>query len=418
MKKIFVVVLSVISAGELTIASEFISKLSKDEYDCMFLTTSNFANYLSSKGFKYQTLDIKDEPDTNRQLALQTIENFGPDYFLISDVYTLEYAARYCGLTFEDLKQYKIPIIGVDEYEYPSTDYALDYYATAYTRITPLINACDFLIRDCPINKLKLADAKTWQFSLFDKPYIANNERRESVRKALGIDADSKIIFFTYSYWEALNSRHVYSLKYLIKWIPTLLKEYIQAVGEKITVIHVGYNKWTDIDETLIDYRHFQTLEPTRFDDYLYASDLYMTLNVASVTLSKAVYANIPSIVFQNKKIIKFDKLQEKLTKMPKWYQEMAKEIEVAYPFRASTLGWFKFLEYVLQNNSYTEAFVEAPLFKMSSAISLLKQYLYDKDAINALKEKQRKYIAELLELPSSNEIMNEINAICNEMDY
>lgn len=412
MKRIIVVVLSVISAGELTIASEFVSRLPKSKYKLLFLVPDNYSEYLQSKGFDYVALDVHKGKDINREIIYRSIKEFQPDYFLLSDAYTLEYASKWCGLKFRDLKSFGIPVIGVDEYEFPSTGYKIDYYSDSFKRLPPFIDKCDYLIRDCPINKPAASGNHIWSFSLYNSKYSITDERKAHIKRKLNIEDGEKIIFLTVSSWEVLNTRKVVSLNHLVKWIPVMLKEYIKALGKKVAVIHVGCNEWKDTENTNLNYHYFPSLIPAEFDDYLFTSDLYITLNAASVTLTKAVYGGVPSLVFQNRKYIKFFEMTERLKQMPEWYRKMAEEVRAAYPFRASTFGWFKFLEPVLQDNEYANTFIEAPLFKMSEAVRLLGKYLYDTEAIKELKEVQSAYIDKILQLPEPDKIMSEINSL------
>lgn len=409
MNKIAVIVLSTISAGELTIAYEFVSRLSKDKYEVQFIVSGKFGPYLESKHMDYLKLDENESPQVNNSKICSFIDSFNPDFFLVSDVFTLEYSYAWSGVKFETLSKYNIPIIGVDEYEFPSTEYKIDYYGLFQEKLPPLVDKCDFIIRDCPINAENHSAENVKCFSLYEKKFELNKHAKQRIRKELGLDDDEKIIFFTMSSWELLNMHKLGSLNSFIKWIPCIIENYISSLQKKVTVIHVGKNPWQNISNNKIRYYHFDSLLPKNFDAYLFASDLYITLNVVSVTLTKAVYAGVPSVVLQNKKIIKFDKLKNRLATMPLWYRNMADDVKVVYPFRASTFGWYKFLDPVLQNNEYTNTFIEVPIFKMSQVVSVLDKYLFDKSAILELKERQMNYVDKILKLSTPNEIMNDI---------
>ncbi len=87
----------------------------------------------------------------------------------------------------------------------------------------------------------------------------------------------------------------------------------------------------------------------------------------------------------------------------------MAKEVKRVYPFRASTFGWYKFIEPVLTNNLYTTTFVEVPFFNMKKVVDTFNDYLNNQKKIHTLCQAQHAYVEEILKLPKPEQIMDEI---------
>lgn len=408
MTRIIVIVLSTISAGELTISYEFIQRLPSEKYSVHYIIPQKFAEYLSSKNIAFITLDEKSTPEKNKEKAMSFIQRFSPNYFIVSDVFTMGYAALWSGLKFCDIKGLA-PIIGVDEYEFQSTNYSIDYYGLFFEKLPPLVDACDYVIRDCPINAPRVTDHKIKHFSLYDRIPKMNKETKTRMKEALGLTEGEKVIFFTTSSWELLNMHKLTSLNALIRHIPNMLKHYLYQLDQKITIIHVGHNPWGKIENSNINYLHFETLLPSDFENYLLLSDMFITFNIVSVTLTKAIYAGIPSVVLQNYKIIDFSHLEKRVRQLPLWYQAMAKEVKRVYPFRASTFGWYKFIEPVLTNNLYTTTFVEVPFFNMKKVVDTFNDYLNNQKKIHTLCQAQHTYVEEILKLPTPEQIMDEI---------
>jgi hypothetical protein len=410
MVKLLFVVLSEVSAGELTIAYEFASRLPVDKYDVVFLTPRKFGSYLESRGMKYLGLDQPTGAVKNREIIDNLMKSFGPDYMMISDVFTTEYAYSWSGINFAVMREYGVPILGVDEYEFLSAGYSMDYYGGFSKKLPPLVDCCDFVIRNCPINISRTNDGeKVKCFSLYGNKMVLSDKEKEEVRRTLGIDDDEKMVFYTTSTWEMLNIYRLSALGILVRWVPLMLQNYLKALNRKVTVIHVGVNPWKDFESEKVRYCYFPNLLPADFDKYLLSSDLFITLNVVSVTLSKAIFGGIPSIVFQNLKTLDFKKLSERVLQMPDWFRQMAEEVKIAFPFRASVLGWYKFLETVLKDNDYTGTYVEAPFFKVSEAVSGFEQCLFNDDFIRKLKTRQMNYVERVLALPTPDEIMCDI---------
>ena len=114
-------------------------------------------------------------------------------------------------------------------------------------------------------------------------------------------------------------------------------------------------------------------------------------------------------MVFQNDKIIDFSKLKKKLLDMPQWYQEMAEDLKIAYPFKASVFGWNNFLKTALKENPYVDTFITSSLFKVSESLNNLKRLLNDNQSISELKKNQEKFIEIYKGVPSSLNVIEEI---------
>lgn len=410
MIKIMIIVLGELSSGELTIAHSFSSRLPKHEYDVLYLSVEKHKKYLDDRCVQNIVLSEKDDRYINRLKIDQIIKDFDPDYFVISDVFTMEYAQGWTGLCFNSLKsEYKGKIIGLDEYEYLTAGYSIDYYGALLKKLPALLEDCDYIIRNCPLNTKREFNEKIKDFKLFENSIQLTELKKISVREELGIKEDEKLIFITSSFWETLNVYRVPTLSMVIKWLPKMIQNYINGLNKKVTVVHVGFNKWDLEEGSNIRYKHFEYLSPEKFDDYLLSSNLYITTNIVSITLSKAVFAKIPCLVFQNHKLINFEKLKEKVLKMPKWYQQMASDIKIAYPFRASVFGWDNFLKSILDNNYYLNTFVQASIYKMSDVEEKLEKCLYDETFIKEMNEYQEKYIEHISSYPSPNDVMKDI---------
>ncbi|EGD47000.1 hypothetical protein Cpap_1195 [Ruminiclostridium papyrosolvens DSM 2782] len=409
MIKIVFVVLGEISAGELTIAYEFASRLLPNQFDSYFLIPEKNKSFLEDNGMKYFALSIWEDPERNKKNINKFLNNISPDYFIVSDVYTLEYSQAWTGLNYKSLQEYGVPIIGIDEYEYLSTDYNIDYYGGIVKAVPDLLDHCDYVLRNCPLNTVRPSKPNVKYFSLCRNNLSLNSIEKYKIRQELEIDDDEKVIFIPNSKWEMLNVHRLPALGVFQKSLPVLLSNYLCSVHGKITILHVGPEKWTGIEKSNVKYHNFNYLPPQIFNSYLLASDLFITTNVVSVTLSRAVFGTVPSIVFQNYKRIDFSKLKGRVNQMDDWYQKLAKDIKIAYPFRAGIFGWSNFLKPVLQDNGYVNTYVESPLFKVAETMEKLEQYLYDQESINKLKERQLNYIDNVLSLPGPDKIMSDI---------
>ena len=69
------------------------------------------------------------------------------------------------------------------------------------------------------------------------------------------------------------------------------------------------------------------------------------------------------------------------------WYTPSTSTVNSRSNFRIFPWGWSRFLEPVFKDNPYNRVFVEAPVFIAPKCIKILKQYLYDQEAIERWKK-------------------------------
>lgn len=408
MVRIVFIVLGVLSAGELTIAVEFARRLNPGKYRILFLVPGKFDYVLENHRLDYLALDPGAGAGKNREKIFRMLKAVRPDLVVISDSFTMENSSHWSGLKFADLKESGVPVVGVDEYEYASTGYRVDYYGLHSEKLPPLVDACDFQVRNCPLNSPKKTAGKVKCYSFLGKRMKLGGEQLRRARERLGIAPNEKMIFYATSKWETINMHKILALTSFLKWRPTIVERYLEHVRGKIVLVHVG-PKPMGSDLRRARCINLENVAPAEFESYLLSSDLFITFNIVSVTLSKAVFGEVPCLVFQNEKVIDFRKLQHKLSRKPGWYQDMAREVKVAYAFKASTFGWHRFLEPVLKDNDYLETFERVPFFKMDAAVSGLEELLFNPRARARLREKQAGYIESILKLPAPHQVVEEI---------
>lgn len=411
MLKLLFITLGHLSSGEFTIAVEFAKRLSVSKYKIIFLTSEEGYNYLSQNGF--ETFVVKRSyyisKNENERIIKQFIEQFAPNFLILSDVYTFDFSYIWTGLKFSHLKEYGIKIASFDEYEYRSNNYEIDYYGDFKSLFLPLINECNYLLAHCPLNKpvTNKHDDLVFNLSLYGEKFILLEEEKQRIRQKFSLDGTiKKLVFTATSKWESINMNNFAPLTTLLRWVPRIILEYLDNIGEKIALIHIGPQRWDTSGLMNIFYNHFSYLHPVDFDKMIFASDLFITTNLVSVTLSKAIFGNVPSIVINNDKIIDFNKFTQKICELPVWYQKMARDVGIAYPYHVFPFGWYNFLKTILENNSYLDTFIQAPLFQVSKCINTLKTYLLDCDYREALRKKQLNYVENMLKLATPEKII------------
>lgn len=415
MRRILVITLGSLSSGEFTIANEFCKKLPIDKYEVVFLTSAKGVAYLEQENFRHHILDaaetnsMLETKQKNRQKAQIVLDEFRPDYILISDIYTMWYSVSWSGIDIGMLKASGALVGSIDSYQFQDTTYIQDYYGGYVARLPKLIEECDFVVRYCPINKYFEQNNKVKCTYLFDVDAMHVQEKIE-FKKEYQVADNEKVVFMTTSNWESLNINRLPALTNLLHWIPRIIVESLKELKTPIRIIHVGPQPLeVSYKDTTVSYHHQKFIEPKRYNICLKYSDLFITTNIISTTLALAVYYNTPAIVLQNNKYLDFSKMSTVLKKMPSWYLQMAEDVKVAFPFRLFPFGWYEFLKPLLKENPYCSTFVQVNLFKKNQLVKALKDYLYNEDKISELKRRQSNYISDILKLPSPDEVLESL---------
>lgn len=405
MIKIACMVLGHISNGELTIALEFTNRLNRDKYEVVYIVPSKLEERLNKLHYRTLGLHMISSPEENLRKFEEFIEKWNPDYFLLSDIYTLEYSGAWSGITWDIIKKTGIQSISFDEYDYQN-NYTLDFMGGNNIHYPEFIEECNYRIYDCPINKKKEGQ---YCFKMYSDGFRFSREEIVQTEKKYRRASDEKIIMMVTSGWEYLNTGTNIFVDRFIKTLPNVIMGYMGEMPIKISIIHVSPVRWNVLTPNNIRYEHIGYLPEAEFNRVIRISDLFITTNIVSVTLTKAIYMGVPSIVLNNPKKIVFEKFEEKLKTYPEWYQNMAQELEVALPFRASVFGWTRFLEKVINDNEYMNTFVCTPLYKYNVTKEIFLKLLTDDEYIYKLKTRQIHYVKQLEGLDDPNTIMDGI---------
>ena len=236
--------------------------------------------------------------------------------------------------------------------------------------------------------------------------YKRNIARKTEWKTHMEIKEDSKVVLIVNSPWEYVEvGRSLESVR-LLEWIPKIIQQYLSTLKIPITVLHVGGRKWTGTEELQLDYKHFSNVPSEEYNRMIHCADLFCGTNMISVTLSRAILCGIPTVLFQNDKVIDFERLEVILDRMPAWYVQMAKEVKKVMPFKVFPWGWYRFLEPVMRNNKYEELFDIAPVFKPQKCMEVIRRSLLDEEHKKMVAGNLDEYIQQLKQLEPSSKIL------------
>ncbi|MDU5080196.1 DUF6365 family protein [Tissierella carlieri] len=426
MKRILGVALGELSTGELVIAHSFAKGLNKNQYSMDFLISEE-KNVFFEKDceFRVHTISRNYGVTHNQRHIISIIKSNNYDLIILFDAFTMEYAQHWTGINMDVLKALDIPISSLDEYDYINAGYKLDYYGIFVKKLPDLLSEVDIILKNCPLSMPKggqdlIKEAKKkgqfyyqviQEVRKLDKNVIFNIRKRY-------VKDDEKIVFLTLSKWELEGAYSFTSQSTLCRYLLPLIYNYLSELDTKICLIHVGDSCWNESEfkNPKIKYIHYRSLPVDIFEELLQSSDLFVTYNLVSITLTKAVDFGVPSIVLNNDKIIDFKTLEKKCMEKPLWYQYMAKDLKKIYPFTASMFGWNHFLKGIMKDNIYMKSFERIQVFNTEQVNSTLKEILYG-DLCEKMIDNINIFKRELSKVPNVNEVLNNAFQYLLELD-
>ena len=361
-----------LSNGDVSIAADFARQLPPERFAVRFVTAAAAARLVGASGLAVHALESKD-PRANLAEVDRLVAEFRPDLLVAADAFTLDYSTPWSGLSMELLRRrYDVALASFDQYDYAAANYAVDFYGGECARFPRLLDACDLLIRNCPLNRPEPAGPGVITARMLG----AGTAPLPPTRRRSG----PPTVFLTNSPWEYINAVHSVWMTQLMRAMPALIHSHLAALDRPLRIVHVGPVAWDFPIAEQIEYHQVPNLPPAQFHAQLTGADLFVTANAVSVTLTQAVFAGVPSLLLGNDKILEVARL-DRSGPLRSWLHQAAPDLTAAYPFRVFPWGWHSFLTPVLTDNPYRDCFLSAGVFQRRQVLRALGELLDDTEA-------------------------------------
>lgn len=397
--------------GELSIACEFAKRVKEYGYNPYFIIPPSHKKIIQSYEFSFTTL-IPQNGKINK-IILQDIENtIKPEIVILADFLNYNFCERHYGLIYDDLKAFSGKIGTFDNFNWEITGKDMDTYGFKAKKFAEIdIRKYGFSLCPCPIAyPVSSADNNTYYYNLISDvlPYEIDNTIKW--KKELKIPSDKKVILFTHATWQETYKQYP-DVKPFVEANNLVFERIIQELAETHYVIGVGAKgRYSDIDNDNI--RFVEQLSPQEFEKYLLATDLFISRNITSTSLAKAVLSGIPTVNFSNslffssKKPFNIDDIHFTPTKE---ITEMLKSLKRCYPYRMFPVGWYKLLNPLLRKNPYYKIVVNLEQFDINGSLEKINRELTSSDKENIRMKDREIYIKTIKNLPKIGDILNSI---------
>jgi hypothetical protein len=398
MRRLLFLGLGHLSNGDVSIAADFARQLPPERFEVGFVTAPAVASHVRGLGLTEYPLESQN-PQRNLETFDALVADFRPDLFVAADAFTLDYSTAWSGLSMGLLRErYDVPLASFDQYDYPAADYVVDFYGGHQTRFPRLLDGCDLVIRNSPLNR-----------PVPGGPGLIVSRMRcggSSPQPVPGRRPGPPTVFLTNSRWEYVNVVRSPGMGQLMQAMPRIVHSHLAALDRPLRVVHVGPAPWDFPVSPRIDYSYVPRLAPRDFHAQLAGAALFLTSNAVSVTLTQAVLAGVPSLLLDNHKVLDVAMLARSGS-APAWLAEAAPDLTIAYPFRVFPWGWHDFLSPVLSDNPYAECFRTAGVFERRRVLAAMTELLDDQTVRTGLAERQAALLHRLDQLPSAGDALD-----------
>lgn len=282
------------------------------------------------------------------------------------------------------------------------------------------------VIRTCPINNPYFTNERIFPVTLYTESFQVESWKKKRVKQQFGCtNENDKLVMVSKSAWANLmvkmrlmeTSTHMKSTYNYEYFIQELITEYFgkQQADSKVYVIGVVPNDGfiSEAQEQSLQFISLPFLDLEAYEEVLFSCDLFITDNITSASMAKALFAYVPTLCLVNSEVSMLSDGQVKLPAewksarlqeiMSKWLTVMPKGI---YPFLTYPNGWVDELSPLLTDNPWMEAIDKSEIFDLVGTGEKIKDMLYCEEVKQSILDKQKAYIEKISQINKADEMI------------
>jgi hypothetical protein len=226
-------------------------------------------------------------------------------------------------------------------------------------------------------------------------------------RRRLSIPETHRSVLFCSSEWQQIRGTHQ-GARRVVQLLSRLLGVYLDQLGPEVHLVHVGPHDYP-LEQVLGQRYHW--LPPqgrAEFEKLVAASDLLLSANVSATTLAWAIQMSVPVVVLQNSRMLRDMEAVQLMARgqLSDAARRLWSKALPVYPFHLWPLGYYAFLQPLLENNTYAEAFETVEIADECAVVSTCQGLLFESEVRQALVRRQRHYVEQVVALPSAAEVV------------
>jgi len=415
--------------GESYTAACFAKQLMKSGHQCFFIAPKLGFEYIKTFGFTDESivtfpsrkeLDPTFRMEENYDDFKQFVNKASPDIVLVGDWHHFQENGNapndaYSLYWFDD----KIKIGTFDHIGFtPNGKMTVMLYKCGdflNKKFIALSDRYSFVIRPCPHHtNISPKQGNVYYWGIFEQKVQTDFESNKAILKQYEA-SDSLVIFHPIGFWQQRIIQKVFENKniredYYFDIMLPLIYDYLAKTGMKVTYFIISGETKNEVKRV---HKNIQIimkppLKNELFMNYLGVSDVFITDNIMSSNLGKAVFANKIPIVYKNSLDLR--------NNLPASFQlsdgvrgRISSMIDAGliFPHLSFPIG-FEELNEMYQNNLFSSAFIQQEIYNEDANVKLFNEIAEGKQ-YKDLTSYQNKYMEANKNLLSAEEILLEV---------
>ncbi len=377
--RVLFLVTSFWAMGEFTIAKEFALRLKNSGHEVAFCLPPSLYKK-SSSIFPTFTL-IPNSRKLNQLIFHEISYSFKPAIVILSDFLNYHFSHKHYGITREDLDILGAKVATFDIYNWKQKRLRMDAYGIESS--IPKVLNIDWYgdrILPCPLVDPKKVGKNEFGYCLINKEISRSDVEKTKILKKFNLDSNKKTILVTRASWQSKIIKED-KVNRFISIVERNLSIIISYLKEKYQIICIGEKEKIYGQHNIF---YFETLPPDDFDSIVSITDLYINRNFISTSMARMVLSGVKCVNFIHSG---FTSLSEDF---------------YAYKFRMFPVGWYDFLEPLVEDNPYFNLVESLKIFDINASIKKIEELLSNEDDKHYTKLKLYKRELALLDSPDT----------------
>lgn len=423
-----------VSFGELNNALATAQRLVERGAEVLFLTSVEQRWHVQALGLPVRTLSLKAR---QRDTVQEAIDSFHPDGVILADAHLLDLESEVIDLdallaagiscATQDSLAFHPQARELKNMWICQEDEQLFHGRFKSQTLIRALPETMHVFRPCPVHAPGYTTERITPLRIYNRSMPIGTERRRDLRHQLGVESDEeRVIMLAKASWGTINLRYrlikagrqdVLSYTYET-FLSDLLSHYLSRIEVPVTVMSVT-SQAKRMEEVKrsghIRFLAVPPMEANAFGEFQQACDLYVTDNIPSSAMAKAVFSDVPALVLLNTRLTgtqdgspldvpaDLKLTDEQAMLIQKWNHLLPGGI---YPFYLYPNGWIRELEPFLTNNPYCDALVKAEMYAIEETTDTFTAALSDAGERESIQARQQTYIDQVLSLPDAYDVI------------
>ncbi|WP_075618276.1 DUF6365 family protein [Paenisporosarcina indica] len=432
--KVLFIAPSQFSIGELHNAIYLSRQLESNGIKTHFLTSKNHIDYALNSGVEATPL----KKNTMQTTAIkELVDEFKPNAIIVADYHNLDLESPLIDLDY--VMNLGIPTATIDSLHLGVDAKVLtnQLFHEASTEKSRIGSKAKVLLREipesmkvirtCPINDPRIKNERIQPVTLYKEPFYIEETVKESMRTRFGCTSpQDKLVMVSKAAWASLfvKMRLMEAKLYTNKnysyefFIQQLIECYLEVHELPSKVIIVGIapeNSFIrNAENSMIEFVGMPFMNLDEYEDLLFSCDLFITDNITSCSMAKALFGYVPVLSLVNTKVYtdehgetvfpdEWEEHEGRASILEKWTKVLPTGI---YPFLTFPNGWVEELKPLLTNNPLMEAIDVSEIFNIRQTGEMIHRLLYAEKTKQQVHDKQQTYIDMILKTPDATEML------------